>query len=258
MTLDLGPLLDPASSAVLAAFLVFLRIGAAMALLPAFGEMILPVRVRLMAALAFTAIAFPAVEVSVTDAVAVGVHPAILAAGEVITGLMLGVSLRLLVVGLHVAATIAAQATSLSQLLGGASVDPQPALGMILLWGALAIAASLGLHVRFAAMFIQSYDIIGPGVLPGGSEAVRWLVPAVSRTFEFAFLAAMPFVAASLIYNLTLGVINKAMPQLMVAFVGAPAITFGALLLLLLSAPLILALWIDALQAVAQNPFGAR
>ena len=258
MTLDLGPLLDPASSALAAAFLVFLRIGAALALLPAFGEMIVPVRVRLMAALAFTAIAFPAVEARVGAAVADGAHLAFLAGGEVVAGLMLGVSLRLLVVALHVASSIAAQATSLSQLLGGASVDPQPALGLILLWGALALAASMGLHVRFAAMFIQSYDMIGPGVLPSGSQAAGWLVPAVARTFEFAFLAAMPFVAASLIYNLTLGVINKAMPQLMVAFVGAPAITFGALVLLWLSAPVILSLWVGALEAVAQNPFGAR
>lgn len=258
MTLDLAPFLDPASSALGAAFLVFLRIGAAMALLPAFGEMIVPVRVRLMVTLAFTAVILPAVEPGIAAVLSAGRPAASLIAGEVAVGLMLGLSLRLLVIALHVAAAIAAQATSLAQLLGGAGVDPQPALGLILMWGALALAASMGLHVRIAAMFIQSYDLIGPGAPPPAAEALRWLVPALSRTFEFAFLTAMPFVAASLIYNLTLGVINKAMPQLMVAFVGAPAITFGALLLLWLSAPVILSLWTEALAAVTRNPFGPR
>ena len=255
MTLDFG---DIAAQPLMAAFLVFLRIGAAMALLPAFGEMVVPVRVRLMATLAFTMIVFPAVAAQATGAIASGRSLAALGAAEVGAGLMLGFSLRLVVMALHVAGSIAAQATSLSQLLGGAAVDPQPALGLVLLWAALALAASLGLHVRFAAMFIQSYDLIAAGHFPAASQVASWIVPAISRMFEFGFLAAMPFVAASLLYNLTLGVINKAMPQLMVAFVGAPAITLGALGLLWLAAPVILTLWVDFLEARTAQPFGMR
>ena len=59
----------------------------------------------------------------------------------------------------------------------------------------------------------------------------------------------------SVIYNLTLGVINKAMPQLMVAFVGAPVITFGAIALLLVSAPLLLSVWLQAFEAFLAAPF---
>jgi len=42
-------------------FVVLLRVGAAMALLPAFGELVVPQRIRLVLALAFTAIISPAV-----------------------------------------------------------------------------------------------------------------------------------------------------------------------------------------------------
>jgi flagellar biosynthetic protein FliR len=59
------------------------------------------------------------------------------------------------------------------------------------------------------------------------------------------------------LYNLTLGVINRAMPQLMVTFIGAPAITFVGLLLLLLMAPLMLSVWVKALQGFAANPLTA-
>ena len=43
------------------AVLVFLRVGAVMALLPAFGEQIVPQRIRLVLTLAFSAVVAPAV-----------------------------------------------------------------------------------------------------------------------------------------------------------------------------------------------------
>jgi len=53
MTGLLQPLLDLAADGLFAAFIVFWRVGAAMAALPAFGEQTLPQRVRLAMALAF-------------------------------------------------------------------------------------------------------------------------------------------------------------------------------------------------------------
>ncbi|MEL6207016.1 MAG: flagellar biosynthetic protein FliR, partial [Pseudomonadota bacterium] len=57
----IAPLLDVAEGAFLAGAIVFLRIGGAMALLPAFGELTLSVRVKLGLALALTVIVAPVV-----------------------------------------------------------------------------------------------------------------------------------------------------------------------------------------------------
>jgi flagellar biosynthetic protein FliR len=46
------------------------------------------------------------------------------------------------------------------------------------------------------------------------------------------------------------------MPQLMVAFVGAPLITFGGIFLLFISTPFLLSTWINALDAFLVMPFG--
>jgi flagellar biosynthetic protein FliR len=62
---------------------------------------------------------------------------------------------------------------------------------------------------------------------------------------------------ASLVYNVVLGVINRAMPQLMVSFVGAPALTAGGLLLFFLAAPIMLAIWLATFSAFMEMPFGA-
>ena len=58
-------------------------------------------------------------------------------------------------------------------------------------------------------------------LLPG-QDVAEWGVARVGAAFALALGLAAPFVIAAVLYNLALGVINKAMPQLMVALVGAP------------------------------------
>ena len=233
-------------------FTVFLRISAFVSLLPAFGEQIIPTRVKLGIAVAFALIVTPA-----TPAPALAPNPVALtglAGSEILVGLALGMGLRLFVLALQTAGSIAAQATSLSQILGGVSVDPAPAMGYLLMLAGLALAVLLGLHIRAAQFLIHSYMMFPVGTLPAAPDLSHWGVQQIARSFGLAFALATPFVIASLIYNLALGVINRAMPQLMVAFVGAPAITFAGLFLLFAGTPLILSVWADALFAYIQNP----
>lgn len=233
---------------------VFLRVSALVSLLPAFGEQSVPVRVRLVVAIMLTAVVAPAVTVPQGPAGLPGLAGYVLT--EAAVGLALGIALRLFVLALQTAGAIAAQSTSLSQLLGGAAVEPMPAMGYVLVIAGLALAAMTGLHVRAAELLIFSYDLFPPGMLPEGRDLALWGVGRVSHAFALAFSLAAPFVIASVIYNLALGVINRAMPQLMVAFVGAPVITFGGLFLLCAAAPLMLSVWADALAAFMADPVG--
>lgn len=238
------------------AFAVFLRVSALVSLLPAFGERSIPVRVKLGIAVAFTLIVIPAVS---SPAFAPGLLSMVRLVGtEVLIGMALGMGLRLFVLALQTAGSIAAQSTSLSQILGGAAVDPVPAMGYLLTIAGLALAALMGLHIRAAQFLIHSYSLFPMGLVPAAADLSQWGVQRISYSFGLAFALAMPFVIASLIYNLALGVINRAMPQLMVAFVGAPAITFAGLFLLFAGTPLILSVWSDALFAFILNPTGGR
>lgn len=225
-------------------------------LLPVFGETSIPKRVKLGMALAFTAIVAPAaptIPVFVSFPQSFGFLLA-----ETLTGFFLGLMLRLFVLALQVAGSIAAQSTSLSQLFGGGGMDPLPAMGHILVYGGLALATLFGLHVQFAEFMIHSYTMVPIGNVIPAELVTRAGVAEVARCFALGFTLAAPFVIASLVYNVTLGIINKAMPQLMVAFVGAPAITAGGLIILTLAAPLMLSLWIEAMGQFLVNPFRAQ
>jgi flagellar biosynthesis protein FliR len=234
---------------------VFLRIGGVMMVLPGFGEQSVPVRVKLALTFVFTLVVAAARPVTMNTG-ALGLADFLpFIATEPIIGLALGLGFRLFVMALQTAGVMAAQALSLSQILGGAGIDPMPAVGQVLVVAGLALAMMSGFHVQAARAMILSYDVMPAGVFPRASDLTSWGLGNITASFALAFSLAAPFLIFAILYNLTLGVINRAMPQLMVAFVGAPVVAFGALFLLMLLAPVMLSVWLQALQGFATTPF---
>lgn len=252
---DMMPLLTEVSGIgadmLWTALLVFLRIGAAMALLPAFGEHSVPQRLRLVLALAFTAIVAPAVGPMPDPETGILLPCAV----EVLVGIAVGISLRLFILALQIAAAIAAQATSLSQLFGGVGPEPQPAIANLLVMAGLALAVASGLHVHVAQLLILSYQMLPAGSVPGSDDMAQWGVARVAHAFALGFALAAPFTIASLLYNIALGVINRAIPALMVSFIGAPALALGGIALMAIVTPLILVIWQQSFQAFLDQPF---
>ena len=250
-------LLGLSQQALWHSFLVFLRVGAAVSLLPAFGEQTVPLRVKLGLAFAFTMIVAPAVDTAGPSDFQLGLMVRFVFA-ETANGLVLGIAVRMFVLAMQTAGAIAAQSTSLSQLLGNSAAEPLPAIGHILVIAGLALAVTTGLHLRVAEYLVMSYSTLAFGRWPGVDWVSQWGVAQVARTFGMAFQLAAPFVIVSALYTLTLGVINRAMPQLMVAFVGAPVITLGGLVLLALVSPVALTVWVDALNTFLSVPVGTK
>ena len=149
---------------------------------------------------------------------------------------MVGLAIRLMVLALQLAGSIAAQSTALAQIFGaGATPDPMPAIGNILMLAGVTLAVPADLHVKAALAMARSYEILPIGRRDAGGRRRRLGRRAGREAFALGFSLAAPFVIAAFAYNLALGAINRAMPQLMVAFIGAPAITAGGILLLMLA-----------------------
>jgi flagellar biosynthetic protein FliR len=231
--------------------LVFVRVGALVALLPALGEQMVPIRIRLAAAIGLTIIVVPTQGSSAP--LPEGLVGPLMA--EAVAGLVFGFSLRLLVLALQTAGTIAAQASSLSQMFAGTGPEPQPIISNLLVLSGLAVFVAMGGLVHAASLVVISYNLVPIGSLPDPFHLVTWELGRIAKAFSLAFSLSAPFVIASLLYNLALGAINRAMPQLMVSFVGAPALTLGGLALLAIAAPLMLSVWGDAVTMALQHPF---
>jgi len=253
---SLGGVIDLTQPLLLSMVLVFARVSAMVSILPGFGEQSIPVRIKLGIAISFTILIWPMVTlpdeldgIQIFDAL-----PLILS--ETIVGLVLGLSVRLILIALQFAGSIASQSASLAQMMGaGATPDPMPAIGNILVMSGLVLAFSLGLHIKAINAVVLSYQTLPAGQLPTGSDIANWGIAKSSSVAAIAFTLSAPFVIASFAYNLMLGFINRAMPQLMVAFIGAPAITAGGIFMLLLAAPALLMAWHTHLDAALFAPF---
>lgn len=239
-------------------FVVFLRVAPIAALFPGIGERSLPTRFRLVVAVLFTVLLTPALQPQLDELFKARPPLAWLVLSETVVGVLLGLGTRLFLLALQTAGSIAAQATSLSQILGSAGVTPLPAIGHLLVIGGLALAMIMGLHVRLAEMILLTYQLFPLAQFPDASGVAIWGIRQVAAAFALAFTLAAPFVIVSMLYNVTLGVINRAMPQMMVVFVGAPVITGAGLAMLFLLAPTMLTIWVNALEAFVANPAGTE
>ncbi|MEM9043681.1 MAG: flagellar biosynthetic protein FliR [Pseudomonadota bacterium] len=257
----LGEILNFGAAEIYALIAVFTRVGATIALLPGFGEMTLPARVRLGAAIAFTLIIWPLVAAETPLRADEGTRDAMaltrLMAAEAVAGILLGLTIRLMIMVLQLAGSIAAQSTSVAQIFGaGVTPDPMPAIGNFLTIAGIALAMTMDLHIKATLALVSSYQVIPFGTFPIGADVAMWGAARTMAAFSLAFSLAAPFMIAALLYNLALGAINRAMPQLMVALVGAPAITGLTLFFLWAASLAILTHWADQLDDVLANPFG--
>jgi len=252
MTAALADLTGLAQAAIWQIFAVFLRVGAIVSLIPGVGENMVPARIKLAAGIGFSVIVAFSLEPIVQPQSVRDI--AYFFTAEAVIGLALGFGLRLFVLALQTAGSIAANATSLAQILGGASAEPFPAISYILVLSGLALAMILDLHIYAVHFVLLTYALFPIGQFPSTLILSTWGIAQIAQAFALAFAVSAPFVIASLLYNLALGAINRAMPQLMVAFVGAPVITFGGLAILLLAAPVMLAIWSEHFFTFMSDP----
>ncbi|MEF3048077.1 flagellar biosynthetic protein FliR [Pseudotabrizicola sp. L79] len=232
-----------ASPVVVAAALAFLRVGAAMAVLPGLGEQSIPARIRLATAILLSVALTPAIMAQVQD---IPFAQALLP--EMVIGLTLGIALRFFVFALATAGAIIANSTSLSQLFAQGA-EPQPAISQFLVMAGISLALATGLLPKLVGYLLLSYDAFPAGQFPQAERLAGWAMHHADVAFALGFQIALPFAVASLLYNLALGIINRAMPQLMVTFIGAPALSLGGLALMALATPLLLSVWLQAFNS---------
>jgi flagellar biosynthetic protein FliR len=242
-------LADVTAAALYGGFLVFARVAAAFMLLPGFGETHLPPRVKVVAALLVAA----AMAGSVPGRPDLVPAPAAMAGeigAEIVVGLLLGTVARILFNALHVAGTVIAQQAGLG-LLVPASFEPEgvSALAQILLFGGISLIFALDLDYQLLLAIRDSYELFPLGQLPDpGSMALR-VTRTVSDAFSLGVRLGLPFLVIGFVLYAGLGVINRAMPQMMVFFVAAPAFTIVGLVLLAITLPMILWTWAGAFDA---------
>ncbi|MBA4339214.1 MAG: type III secretion protein [Hyphomonas sp.] len=217
--------------------------------LPGIGEQVIPTRARAFlligVALAITTSGFITAPVSTDLTSLFG-----LLVTEIFIGFALGVMLRATIWMMTIAGSVIAQSIGLSQFLAPAlEHEAQTLTSNLLAMAGAAVLLSANFHVEVIVSLMRLYTDIPLGALTLLSGPM--LAQSLYSAFGFALLLAWPFVVVNLLYNVSLGFINKALPSLMVAFVGAPFMVGAGTMMLALSIAGLLIAWKDrAMQVV--------
>ena len=222
------------------------RLSFVIILIPGIGEQMIPAQVRvyllmgLSAAVSGLGITNYVLPDSLTDL-------GIVLVTELLLSLFLGIGLRVVIWSLNIAGSVIAQSIGLAQPLGVAlENEAQTATANLLSMAGAALLFSMNFHIEVISSWIGLYETIPIGGTSWVTQA--FLFDSIYAAFTFAVLLAWPFVAMNLLYNICLGFINKAMPQMMVAFVGAPFLVGAGLFLLAVSIGAMLMVWQDKIS----------
>jgi len=217
--------------------LVFSRVGAMISLLPAFGDMGVPPRVRLSLALAISLAITPAVAGFYKNIPDAPIAFAILIAQEVTSGIVIGAIARLIMSALQVGGYLIATQTGLAF---AQTVDPTMGVqGAILgtffsLLGTVMIFATNMHHLALGAIE-GSYHMLPPGGSFPTGDLAELAIRYTSGAFLMGMQLAAPFIVFGFVVTAAIGILARLMPQLQVFFIAMPInILAGFLIMMLL------------------------
>jgi flagellar biosynthetic protein FliR len=230
--------------------LVFARVGTLVMLMPGIGERFIFSRARLSLAFFVALMIVPMVRPSLrvpTDASGV----VALLVGEVLIGLLIGLSARLVMACLQTAGTLVAQSMGLGFAM---TVDPtggaqNPAIGNFLTMLGITLILTTDLHHIAIAAIHESYRLLPPGGALDLTDAMALAVRSTARGFSLAVQISAPFLIFGMLFNLGLGVLARMMPQLQVFFLAMPASIMGGMLVLLVVLGVMMSVFLDDLGA---------
>ena len=237
----------------MAFFWPFARVTGLVMVAPIFGATLVPLRIRLVVALALTAMVAPMAP-AMPDVNVFSLAGVLVTAQQVLIGVAMGFALQMTFDAL----VIGGQAIAMSMGLGFATmVDPArgvsvPVVAQYFLIVATLVFLSLNGHIVLIDMLAQSFHTLPVGQIGLGRDGFWRLVLWGGEMFAGAVSIALPAMTALLVVNVAFGVMSRAAPTLNLFAVGFP-ITLGlGFVIILMSMPN----FPNAFQSLLANGFG--
>jgi len=205
-------------------FLVFARVGTALAVMPGFSAAYVPTDMRLAMGLVIAFMMTPALiaELPALPRTVSGI--AILIGGEMLIGAFLGTIATILMGALQTAGTVIAYVASLANALIQDPIAEQQSstvAGFLLVMGVVLVFTT-DLHHLMLRAVADSYSMVTPGQAFPAEDISQIMARRVADAFALGLRLAAPFVIVGLTYYVGLGFLGRLMPQLQVFFFGLP------------------------------------
>jgi flagellar biosynthetic protein FliR len=220
-------------------FLIFLRVGAIMMTAPLFGSKNIPVLLKAGLLLSISIVLYPIINLDpipfLTEIMPFGLG----VIGEIILGVAIGLSVRLLFAGIQLAGQLAGFQMGLAIVN---VMDPQtsaqvPILAQFNNLIAMMVFLAINAHHWFLRSLMESFRLVPPFNFTLNYSLVEHLMMLGGNMFIIALKIGAPIIATMLITSVALGLIARTVPQMHIFIVAMPLKILIGLLMLSLTAP---------------------
>jgi len=112
------------------------------------------------------------------------------------------------------------------------------------------VLLALDIHLVLLQLLIDSF-IIFPVAVDGITHNTFWdVVGWASRMFEIGVLMSLPIIGSILLLDISMGVVQRAAPQMHIFAIGFPITLIAGLLLIWLTLPAVFDLFVDAMNEI--------
>ncbi len=202
--------------------LVLTRIGTLVMTMPSFGGANVPMRVRAFLAVGISMLITPLHwGVEVESPANLAILTALLAK-ESLLGLAVGLTMHILLSGVHLAGHLMEQASglSLAEVVNPDSEERVSIFMQLLEGTALSIFLLVGGHRWILDAVARSFHWMPPGKGQLPAEVPLALTEIVSQSFGIALRASAPVVLALLLATLIIGILSRTVPQINIMTLG--------------------------------------
>ena len=203
--------------------LIFARVSAFFAVMPAFSWTMIPMRVRLSMAFVvsvFFAYIIPPGELITSN----WVDASFMMAGEIITGLGIGLATRFIFSALQQGIVIGTQQMGFMDagIIDPSSRDRMRPVSMIFTLMFVVVFFSIEGHHLLLRLVRNSFASFPLGTTPEAGSLAKGLIEAGSMMMVMALKLAAPLLAGFLILGVVLGIAARVMPEINILMASLP------------------------------------
>ena len=222
--------------------LILMRVSPILFMMPVFSSRSLPNLLKAGLTLTVSLILLPLVQLDPRLLPSEPIQFGLLMAAELMIGLILGLSVKIIFTGIQMSGELAGfqMGLSLASVMDPQSEVNAPILSQFLYLVSLVVFLAVDGHHWFFRALYQSFLLLAPGEIHLQEGLYRHFLGLLTSLFVVAIKIAAPVMAVLIFTQIGLGILAKAVPQINILITSFPLTLGIGLLFLALSIELIL------------------
>lgn len=220
-------------------FLIFLRVSAILISIPIFDSRNIPVMFKAGLSIAVTIVLFPVLKLSNAPFLMPPIPFAIGVLGEIILGLIIGLSVRLIFAGIQLAGQLAGfqMGLAIANVMDPISSMQASVVAQFYNLAGMLCFLAINAHHWFIKAIAESFRLVPPFGFQFTNSLMDQIMRLSGNMFVIAIKVGAPLIAALLITSVALGLIVRTVPQMNIFIVAMPLKIFIGMVFLVFSLP---------------------